>query len=228
MKKLFFGILFTLAVVNYGFSEIQVDSSLGWFFENNTYTDGEEVSRSIHGPMLSVIARYFPFANFGMFLGVDSDITISANNDEYVTLFTEAGMNAEIEKDFGDKISIKFGASLSYPVNTKLSVQSDIGLFYTFWGIEAITGTISYQGYKLKAGIFPDINNWGILGNIFGSYVINETKQWYITFGLRLSYLFSREEKIEVIIDGISEIVSDKPSFYGLGIAPFIGFMGKY
>jgi hypothetical protein len=228
MKKLLFGILFTLAIVNCGFSEIQMDSNIGWFFENNTYTDGEKISRSIRGPMLSVIARYFPFTSFGVFLGLNSDITLSANNDEYVTLFTQAGMDTEVAKDFGDKISIKFGVSLSYPVTQKMFLQSDIGAFYTFWGIEAITGTISYRGRKYNAGIFPDIKDFGVLGSVFGSYVINEAKQWYITFGLRLNYIFWREEKTEVIISGTSEIISDKPSFYGLGIAPFIGYMGKY
>jgi hypothetical protein len=89
-------------------------------------------------------------------------------------------------------------------------------------------GTISYQGYKFNAGIFSDINNWGLLGSIFGSYAVYEAKRWYITFGLRLAYVFSRKETVEVIINGSGEMFSSDPSFYGLGIAPFVGFMGKY
>jgi hypothetical protein len=137
-------------------------------------------------------------------------------------------MDARVEKDFGDKLNVKFGVSLSYPVNKKLFIQSDIGLLYTFWGIEAITGIISYQGYQFDTGIFPQINNWGILGSAFGSYLVSEKYKLYITFGVRLNYLFWREEKTKITINGVSETVSDKPSFYGLGIAPFIGFMGKY
>jgi hypothetical protein len=120
MKKLLFGIFFALAIANYGFSEFQLDSNIGWFFENDTYTDGEEISRSVHGPMLGVTGRYFPFANFGIFLGFDSDITLSANNDEYASMFTQSGMGAKFEEDFGNKLNIKFGVSLSYPVNKKL------------------------------------------------------------------------------------------------------------
>jgi hypothetical protein len=89
MKKLLLGLLLALSVVSYGFSEFQLDSNFGWFFERNTYTDGETASRSIHGPMLGVIARYFPLTHLGVFLGLDSDITLSANNDEYLNIFMQ-------------------------------------------------------------------------------------------------------------------------------------------
>jgi hypothetical protein len=227
MKRLFLSLLLALFAANYGFSEFQIDSNFGWFFERNTYTD-ESVSRSINGPMLGVIIRYFPLTHFGIFAGFDSDVTIAANNDEYLSLFTEEGMDATVDMELGDKINLKFGASLAFPVNNKLSIQSDIGILYTVWGIEAITGTISYQGYKFDAGIFPKINNWGVLGSVFGSYLVSEKFNTYITFGMRLNYLFWRKEKTEVIINGVSNIVSGEPSFYGLGIAPFIGLMGKY
>ena len=225
MKKLFIGILLALSVVGYGFSEFQLESNFGWFFESNTYTD-DDVSRSINGPMLGVTARYFPSVHFGLFAGFDSDITISANNDEYVSLFEQ---DVTIDEDFGDKINLKFGASFEFPVRENFSIQSDIGVLYTVWGVESITGTVSNQGYELNVGIVNDINNWGILGSVFGSYLLSETTyKTYITFGARFNYLFLRKENTEVIINGVSKTISGEPSFYGLGVAPFIGYMGKY
>ena len=75
-EKLFPGILLALSVVTYGFSEFQLDSSFGWFFESITYTD-DDVSWSINGPMPGITVRYFPITNFGLFAGLDSDITLT-------------------------------------------------------------------------------------------------------------------------------------------------------
>jgi hypothetical protein len=239
MKRALWGILFLLFAINYSFSELQVDSGLGWFFEGDTYTESSE-SRRISGPMLHIDLRYFLNSSWGVLVGIDSDITLFADYDDSLKILRQQGIRLTIYKDFGDKISLKLGISWERPINNKFSVQADGGFLFTPFGIETITGDALFQGNYLDLTYNRNFRNMGIFGNILGSYMIHDARKWYITFGLRLTFLFGLDEDIEVtasmptVVSGqtvyvvSSQSASDKPGWFGLGIAPFIGFMGKY
>ncbi len=228
MKKLIFICVFIL-VAGISFAEFQLEAKVGYFFNTDTY--GSEVSRSFNGLNLNITGRYFFTKNIGVFFGPNFNAWFNAENDEYVTLYESAGMQTTIDEDFGCKLDLNVGLALAFPINEKFRIQSDIGLSNTILGIESITGTVSYMGYNMSTGIFFDqIFSMGLIANLFGCYEIlsDSSGKGYLTFGLMMDYKFTRTEKGEVIVSGVSSKFDDSPKFSGISITPFIGYMGRF
>ncbi len=216
-------------VAGMSFAEFQLQYSGGYFFTTDTYDS--EVSRSINGLNLNLTARYFFTENIGLFFGPNVNFIFNAENDEFVTLYESAGMQTTIDEDFGLKLDLNVGFALAFPINKKFRIQSDIGLSNTILGIEAITGNVRYMGYDMSTGIFFDqIFSMGIIANLFGCYEIMSFQSFKgaLTFGLMMDYKFTRTEKGEVIVSGVSSKFDDSPKFSGLSITPFIGFLGRF
>jgi hypothetical protein len=233
MKRFVLSILFVILITGFAFAELQIDNSVGYFFNTDTY---DSVKRSFNGLNLNITPRYFFNKNIGIFIGGDFKAWFSANNSEYVDLFETAGMTAKIDDSIGFKLDFDFGLALAYPVSDKFGLQMDLGLSTTVLALDSISGTLEWEDYyyyyKANTDISIDkISSMGIYVNIFGRYLLlDEGKaKSYFTFGFKIDYKFTRDESGKIIIAGISQKYSGSESnFSGLSIAPFIGYMGSF
>lgn len=228
MKKSIFIVLFAILVTGFAFAEFQLETDVGYFFNTDTYNP---VKRSFNGLNLNITPRYLFTENIGLFFGGDFKYWANADNSEYIKQFGYPGMNTFIDDSFGCKLDLNVGFALALPVNEKFGLQTDLGISFTVLYIESITGEITYMGYRMSFGIFPDkVSSTGFYSNVFGRYLISEKDgKGYITFGLKMDIKFSRDESGEIIVAGITQKYSGTESnFIGFSIAPFIGYMGSF
>ena len=225
MKKTLLLLIFIVLISSSVFADFQLDPSIGWFFNTDNYNG---IKRSYNGLNTNISLRYLFINRIGLFFGGDFKAWFSADNDEYIKQLQVAGMNAKAEDDIGCKIDLIAGLAVAFPITDKFGIQSDLGVSYTVWATESITGKVGYMGTTVNTGIFIDkISSWGGYASLFGKYLV--MKNGYLTFGARADYKFTREESGEVITAGISQKYSGKEDkFSGFSIAPFIGFMGSY
>jgi hypothetical protein len=153
MKKLFILLVF-IFIAEFTFAEFQLESRFGYFFNFDTYKP--DTKRSFNGLSFNIATRYFFIENIGLFFGINSNTWFNADNSDYVKIFETAGMKATIYKTIGTKLDLNFGPAFALPVNDKFRVQADVGLSLTVWGIEAITGNVTYMGRSMDIGIFID------------------------------------------------------------------------
>ena len=228
MKKIIAFLIFMVFLTSVVFAEFQLESSIGYFFNTDTY---DSINRSFNGLNLNITPRYFFTENIGLFFGGDFKAWFNANNNEYIKQFENSGMNVTIDDTLGFKLDLNVGLALALPINQKFGLQSDLGISFTVLYIESITGNITTMGYSMSYGIFPDkVSSMGFYSSIFGRYLISESgNKGYLTFGIRMDFKFNRDESGEVIVAGVSQKYSgNEPNFFGFSIAPFIGYMGSY
>jgi len=228
MRKFVLLVLFAILITGVAFAEFQLETDFGYFFNTDDY---DSVKRSFNGMNLSITPRYFFTENIGLFIGGNFKAWFSADNNEYIKKFENAGMSVTIDDTVGFKLDFNIGFALALPINERFGLQSDIGISITSLYIESITGDVTAMGYRMSYGIFPDkVSSVGFFSSIFGRYLVSEKDgKNYLTFGIKMDFKFNREESGEVIVAGVSQKYSGTESnFSGFSIAPFIGYLGRF
>ena len=220
MKRILFFCLLILLTV-FAFAEFQLSPSLGYFYNIDTYDS--DFKRSFIGTNDSVTVRYFFVQGFGLFFGIDTKVWIFGNNDD---LYDKDAYIAS-EFSIGGKFDFNFGLALSFPINDKFRLQSDIGLSQTILGFEYISWEEEYSnGERDKIEIIlTNMVSTGLYASVFGC--IGARKVNFI-FGLKVDFKFNRGEKGEMSIGDEKISISDTPDFWGLAISPFAGAVFRF
>ncbi len=133
-------------------------------------------------------------------------------------------MTANIEKDIGVNINLGFGVALTFPINDKFKIQSDIGFSFTPWGFETIEGQLSYLNKDFDTSIFIDpYSMFGFMGSLTGNIIL--TNKISLVIGANFDLKIDRTETIQIIApEALINIKStDKPDFIGFNVMPMFG-----
>jgi len=236
MKRILFFIVFLFFIKGVAFSEFQSDWSLGYFFNTDTYGSLE---RSFNGLSINMNLRYLFTENIGLFIGGDFKTWFSADNNNYLNRFGITGTNFTFEDGGGSgvKLDLNLGLAFALPLNERFQLQSDLGVSFTLYYIDSISGEVTYMGSQSSFLIQPDnVSSIGFYSSIFGRYLIrsflNEItgriRRTYLTFGLRMDYKFTREESGRIVFGTWGSYSIEESNFSGFSIAPFIGGMVSF